>query len=307
MIADTIGLHQIINIDQFSSYQKLLRVSAYVLRFIQNCRKDKHSGMLTVSDIQNMSIMLIRNSQHRNYAEIMKDLKEKQTKNSLVKQLKLYLDHENIIRCGGGRINNANTLESAKFPVLLPSKDKLTDLIIKDAHTRNFHCGLESTVTVLRQHYWIPTIRRNSSYVTEKLNSYGTTWRFIPKRAPWFGGWWERLIGLTKNCIKKVLGRALVDNETLNTIITEVESILNDRPLTYVSSDPTDDEPLTPSHLLYGRRIRTLPYNGLEDCSLQPGTKDTTHESVTRQSKFLSLILKNFIKRWKQEYLTSLR
>ncbi|CAC5364771.1 unnamed protein product [Mytilus coruscus] len=89
-----------------------------------------------------------------------------------------------------------------------------------------------------------------SSYVTEKLNSYGTTWRFIPKRAPWFSGWWERLIGLTKNCIKKVSEQALVDNATLNTIITEVQSILNDRPLTYVSSDPTDNEPLI-RHIYY--------------------------------------------------------
>ena len=42
-----------------------------------------------------------------------------------------------------------------------------------------------------------------------------------------------------------------MDNKTLNTIITEVESLLSDRPLTYVSSDQTDDEPLSLSHLLY--------------------------------------------------------
>ncbi|VDI32061.1 Hypothetical predicted protein, partial [Mytilus galloprovincialis] len=68
--------------------------------------------------------------------------------------------------------------------------------------------------------------------------------------------WWlvERLIGLTKNCIKKVLGRALVTFRVLETIVIEIEAILNDRPLTHVSTDLTDDEPLTPSHLLYGRR-----------------------------------------------------
>ena len=35
----------------------------------------------------------------------------------------------------------------------------------------------------------------------------------------WFGGFWERLIGLTKNAIKKVLGRAFVSLSTLQTIV----------------------------------------------------------------------------------------
>ena len=43
-----------------------------------------------------------------------------------------------------------------------------------------------------------------STTVQDALHSHGTDWRFIPKRAPWFGGWWERLIGLTKTTIKKV-------------------------------------------------------------------------------------------------------
>lgn len=41
-------------------------------------------------------------------------------------------------------------------------------------------------------------------------------WRSIPKRAPWFGAFWERLIGLTKNSLKKVLGRACVSDSELS-------------------------------------------------------------------------------------------
>ena len=88
----------------------------------------------------------------------------------------------------------------------------------------------------------------------------GTSWRFIPKRAPWYGGFWERLIGLTKSTLKKVLGRTFISLISLQTIIVEIEAVLNDRPLTYVSSDMSDPEPLTPAHLLYGRRIISLPY-----------------------------------------------
>ena len=96
--------------------------------------------------------------------------------------------------------------------------------------------------------------------VKEELGRRGLSWQFIPKRAPWYGGFWERLVGLTKAAIKKVLGRRHVSLPTLETIIMEIEAILNDRPLTYVSSELMDPEPLTPSHLLHGRRITCLPH-----------------------------------------------
>ena len=100
----------------------------------------------------------------------------------------------------------------------------------------------------------------NSQVVQEELSRKGTEWRFIPKRAPWYGGFWERLIGLTKTSLKKILGRRYVSMETLQTIVTEIEAVINDRPLTHVSSNIDDLEPLTPSHLLYGRKMTSLPH-----------------------------------------------
>ena len=84
-------------------------------------------------------------------------------------------------------------------------------------------------------------------------------WRFIPKRAPWFGGFWERMIGMTKTSIKKTLGRSLVTFEELQTLLVEIEARLNCRPLTYSSGDINDSVPLTPSHLIFGRRLDHLP------------------------------------------------
>jgi len=78
-------------------------------------------------------------------------------------------------------------------------------------------------------------------------------------------GFWERLLGLSKLAIKKTLGRPLITVTDLQTLAVEVEFILNDRPITYVSGDVVDEEPLTPSHLLYGRRITPLPYPEIED------------------------------------------
>ena len=145
----------------------------------------------------------------------------------------------------------------------------------------------------------------NSELVKEKIADYGIKWNFIPNRAPWFGGWWERLIGMTKTSLKKVLGCAQVDVDTLRTLLTEIEATLNDRPITYISTDISDPEPLTPSHLIYGRRLSTLPYSQTEgdipdviELSLSK-----LNDQVSRQQK----LLQNFFSRWKSEYLTSLR
>ena len=82
------------------------------------------------------------------------------------------------------------------------------------------------------------------------LERQNVKWHFIPKRAPWYGGFWGCMIGLTKQAVKKTLGRAFITLKQLETIIVEIEAMLNDRPLTYVSPDLSDPAPLTPSHLL---------------------------------------------------------
>ena len=61
-------------------------------------------------------------------------------------------------------------------------------------------------------------------------------WSFNLEKAPWWGGFFERLIGMTKRCLKKVIGRAKLTCDELLTEITEIEANLNSRPLTYVGS-----------------------------------------------------------------------
>ena len=66
------------------------------------------------------------------------------------------------------------------------------------------------------------------------------------------------MVRSVKRCLKKTIGGAKLTYEELMTVIAEVEMILNSRPLSYVSSSE-EDEPLTPSHLLHGRRLLSLP------------------------------------------------
>ena len=109
-----------------------------------------------------------------------------------------------------------------------------------------------------------------STELAEALAHKGVEWKFIPKRAPWFGGFWEPLIGLTKSTLKKTLGRTHATLESLQTIIVEVEALLNDHPLTYASSDIKDLNPINPSHLLHGRRIVKLPHTSVQEDEIFP-------------------------------------
>lgn len=145
----------------------------------------------------------------------------------------------------------------------------------------------------------------NSKELAETLNTRGVKWNFIPKRAPWYGGFWERMIGMTKSILKKVLGRSFITLEALQTLVVEIEAVLNDRPLTYQSADILDPEPLTPSHLLYGRRITTLPYIPTEDDELTDPTY-TTGTMLRNKAQRQEQLLQHFQTHWRREYLTAL-
>jgi len=430
------GLHQVINITNYSSLNRLLAVTAYVYRYINNLHRSqpRQSGPLTAKELSSAQMKLVQNCQQQTYPKEIASIKSKSVhsgtkKPPLVRQLRLFIDDAGLLRCGG-RIHNAPLSELAKFPYLLPQNNHLTLLIVNHVHVSLSHVGVGSTLTALRQSFWIPSGRQyvrkllrrctvcrkhggrpyanpesaplpkvrvqnvlpftitgvdftgalyvkqhggeeskvyiclftcatsravhlevvsdlsmptfllafrhfaarrslpqvmmsdnattytsaaeeltdllSSEEIKTVLGRKGIEWKFIPKKAPWFGGYWERLIGLTKASIKKTLGRAHITLPTLQTIITEVEAVLNDRPLTYISEDIKDPEPLTPAHLLHGRRITKLPHEPATIEELQD-LDYSNAESVRKDAKKQSILLQHFVSRWRHEYLTSLR
>ena len=88
-------------------------------------------------------------------------------------------------------------------------------------------------------------------------------------------------------------------------MIVEMEPILNNRPFTYASPDAGDLEPITPSHLLLGRSIVSLPYYDVQDDELTNPTYGHT-DDINRSAKIHPQLLAHFLHRWKTEYLTAL-
>ena len=70
-------------------------------------------------------------------------------------------------------------------------------------------------------------------------------WSFIVEKAPWTGGIFERMVRSTKRCLKNTVGKAVFSYDELLMTVTEVEMILNSRPLSYVATED-NEESLTP-------------------------------------------------------------
>ncbi len=129
---------EVVDTSKYSTYSKALRVTAYVFRFIQNIkhRSDQRKGPLTVLELATAEKHLICARQQAIYNLESEDLRAKRKlkpRSSLIRQLRLFIDKDGLIRCGG-RIHNAPIPKATKFPILLPKNDYLTNLIIRDIH-----------------------------------------------------------------------------------------------------------------------------------------------------------------------------
>ena len=140
------------------------------------------------------------------------------------------------------------------------------------------------------------------------LTNHGIKWNFIAERAPWWGGFYERMIGLVKRRLKKMIRKASLNLIELQTIITEIEAVLNSRPLTFTYSDINDGPPLTPSHFLCGYRLLTLPDPESQvdrDPEYQP--HGTSTKDLSKRAQYHQKLMQKFWKQWREEYLTNLR
>ncbi|GFU91091.1 uncharacterized protein TNCV_4924221 [Trichonephila clavipes] len=135
----------------------------------------------------------------------------------------------------------------------------------------------------------------------EKLSSYlsseGISWNFMPPRAPNFGGLWEAGVKSFKFYLKRAVGNLKLTLEEFLTIITQIEGILNSRPITPLSEDIDDLEVLTPDHFLIGRPITSIS---------EPNLLDKTENTLSRWQN-LTKIVQHIWTKWSRDYLNNLQ
>ncbi|CAG2200066.1 unnamed protein product [Mytilus edulis] len=324
-----------IDCSRFSSFIRLIRVSAWVLRFVKRLNKETISGPLTAAELEHAKLLWIKSVQKQCFGEVMIAIKENKRHN-LVSQLGLILDQENVIRCVG-RLGAAQLSEGAKTPILLPKKNKVTELLIESMHRKNFHVGVSQTLSAMRQTYLIPQGRSEVKRVLRKYNgsqfklasktleeawngvtvdsgvqtymaNEGIQWKFIVELAPWMGGFYERLIGIVKRCLRKTIGKICLTNEQFRTLLAESEAVVNSRPLVYIGDDINSNIILTPAHFLTLNAKTGFPDHNEEDST------DPEYLPQISSAKKLLLTWKKgqkhlnmFWKTWRDEYLLSLR
>ena len=86
--------------------------------------------------------------------------------------------------------------------------------------------------------------------VISYINERRIEWSFIIELSPWMGGFYERLISITKMALKKSIGKLCLTSIQLQTIMTEIEAVVNSRPLVYVNNEVEHRTITTPMHFL---------------------------------------------------------
>ena len=140
----------------------------------------------------------------------------------------------------------------------------------------------------------------NESSVKDMLMKQSIEWVFNPPAASHMGGIWERQIRTVRKVLAS-LSREFgdkLDDESLQTLMCEVESIINSRPLTTVSSDPKDADPLTPNHLLTMKSTVTLP---------PPGHFQRADVYQRKRWRRIQHLANLFWSRWRKEFLLTLQ
>ncbi|XP_076248135.1 uncharacterized protein LOC143187841 [Calliopsis andreniformis] len=156
---------------RFQSWRKLLRVTAYCLRWRRPSRVNQRSNagqVIEAAEMRNAAERLARHIQGSHFAEEYRCLKNHRSipVKSPLKSLNPFLDDKDVLRVGG-RLENATLAWETKHPIILP-KHYVSTLIIRQCHVDTLHGGLQLTLHTVRQNYWILGCRNAAKTVVNK-------------------------------------------------------------------------------------------------------------------------------------------
>ncbi|XP_062538499.1 uncharacterized protein LOC134206794 [Armigeres subalbatus] len=136
----------------------------------------------------------------------------------------------------------------------------------------------------------------NQDKLMEHFVTSDTKWSFNPPASPHFGGAWERLVQSVKKALKHTQLTRTPTDELLRNMLTEIELIVNSRPLTELPLDDEHSQSLTPNHFLLGS----------SDGSKPPIAYDNSSYALKHTWKMSQVYANRFWRRWVSEYLPTL-
>ncbi|XP_011687417.1 PREDICTED: uncharacterized protein LOC105449732 [Wasmannia auropunctata] len=146
---------------RYSSLQRLLRITAWCRRWLMGQRRDpgqpREPLTLACKELDQSLDGWIRVVQRGRLSQEINQVQKGRTlskSNSLAK-LNPFVDEQGILRVGG-RMKHSLLPFDEKHPIILPKRSHFTNLIIQSCHRRTLHGGVQQTLGLLRQRYWIP-------------------------------------------------------------------------------------------------------------------------------------------------------
>jgi hypothetical protein len=412
-------------VQHHSDLSQLRTSIAWLTRFSTYIANHRHceNAKLSVEELENAEIMAAKIVQQSEFTQEIADLNSRGTvsSSSHLSTLNPVLD-KGVLKVGG-RLQGSTLPEASRHPIILPKGHHLSSTIVQHYHVSNAHCGVETTVALVRERYWIVGARRltkqavqrcvrckrynarrgeqmmaplprarlipydppftrcgvdyfgpveivsgrkrlkrygclftcfntravhlevapsleaddfintlrqftnrrgevkemwsdngtnfvgaekelrasvkqlNDGVVEEALKSHGIVWHFQPPTASHMSGVWERLVGVVKKHLKILCGVRSLDEHRLRTLFSEVEFIVNSRPLIATSEDPADLEAISPNHFLLLRKSSTN----------QVAATDANDIWSRRRWKQVQQLSDRFWQRWLKEYVPLLQ
>lgn len=138
----------------------------------------------------------------------------------------------------------------------------------------------------------------SKSNIGSDIENEGIRFLFAPAYSPHFNGIAEAAVRSTKHHLRRVLNLTHFTFEEMTTCLTQIEAILNSRPLTPLTSDPSDLTALTPAHFLIGRPLTSVPH---------PQVPAASNITLLQRHKRVALIKDHFWKRFSNDYVSTLQ
>ena len=195
-----------------------------------------------------------------------------------------------LFTCSLTRAVYLELVETQSLSVFLPS---LKRMIARRGRPEKIYSDNFSTFVAAAK--WLKKAVM-SEEVHDFMSNQNIKWQFNMSRAPWWGGQFERMVGLVKSVLYKSLGKALLTWDEHVEVLLDIETILNNRPLSYVEDD--EEMPiLTPNVMAFGQpnHVPEGEVTEIEESDLR------------RRAKYLKKCKDNIWRRWRDEYLRGLR
>ncbi|XP_035210036.1 uncharacterized protein LOC118184472 [Stegodyphus dumicola] len=153
-----VGSSALLELTRFSRLLKVYRITAYVMLFTNNIKRNpvKVKSPLSSVEISRAELYWGKVTQRKYFAKETLDLSSGKCleKTSSIYSLNPELDTHDLLHLKG-RLQFSDFAFEEKHPWLLPYKDRYSELVIFESHTKLFHAGVEATLADVREKFWI--------------------------------------------------------------------------------------------------------------------------------------------------------